>query len=105
MLVELKPVGSVTADSSGRAAIDFPVTAGRYIMVRWTPAAQEDTTFSIAEIAAFGGGEPPNLIAANVTSSRRAAVSSETSDSKEFGDPKEGKDFKEAKEAPAEAPA
>ena len=108
MLAELKPVGSVTADSSGRAAIDFPVTAGRYVMVRWTPASEEDTTFSIAEIAAFGGGEPPNLIAANVTKTRRSEISSERSEGKDFGDPKEvaeGKDFKEAKEAPAEGPA
>jgi len=108
MLAELKPVGSVTADSSGRSAIDFPVTAGRYVMVRWPPASEEDTTFSIAEIAAFGGGEPPNLIAANVTKTRRTEISSERSEGKDFGDPKEvaeGKDFKEAKEAPAEGPA
>lgn len=108
MLAELKPVGSVAGDSSGRAAIDFPVTAGRYVMVRWTPASEEDTTFSIAEVAAFGGGEPPNLIAANVTKTRRAESYSERSEGKDFGDPKEvaeGKDFKEAKESPAEAPA
>src|SRR5206468_6330769 len=32
MLADLKPVGSVADDSGGRGAIDFPVTAGRYIM-------------------------------------------------------------------------
>ena len=105
-LSELQPVGSVADDSTGRAAIDFPVTAGRYIMMKWTPAAHEDTTFSVAEIAAFGGGEPPNLIAANMTSTSNSEISSEPSEGKDFGDGKElaeGKDFKEAKEAPAEA--
>jgi hypothetical protein len=104
-LAGLKPVGSVADDSSGRAAIDFPVTAGRYIMVKWNPAAHEDTAFSVAEIAAFGGGEPPNLIAANMTSTdRNSEISSE---GKDFGDGKdmaEGKDFKDAKDVPAEGP-
>jgi hypothetical protein len=104
-LAGLKPVGSVADDSSGRAAIDFPVTAGRYIMVKWNPAAHEDTAFSVAEIAAFGGGEPPNLIAANMTSTdRNSEISSE---GKDFGDGKdmaEGKDFKDAKDVPSEGP-
>ncbi|MEP7013867.1 MAG: hypothetical protein ABI925_00345, partial [Verrucomicrobiota bacterium] len=108
MLADLKPVASVADDSSGRAAVDFPVTAGRYIMVKWNPAAREDTAFSVAEIAGFGGGEPPNLIAANMTSTGRGDISSEGSDGKDFGDGKqvaEGKDFKDSKDVPAEEPA
>ena len=108
VLEQLKPVGSVTDGSTGRAAIDFPVTAGRYIVVKWTPTAQDDTPFSVAELAAFTGGEPPNLIAANMTATHRQEMTALESDGKDFGDGKdfaEGKDFKEAKEAPAEAPA
>jgi hypothetical protein len=111
MVAELKPVGSVVDDSSGRAAVDFPVTAGRYIMVKWNPSAQEDTAFSVSEIAGFGGGEPQNLIAANMTSTGRgeaASESSETYDGKDFGDGKqvaEGKDFKDSKDMPEEGPA
>ena len=104
-LAELRPVGSVNNNSSGRAAIDFPVTAGRYIMLRWNPATSEDTTFGIAEVAAFGASEPPKLIAASMTRTEREL---DTSDGKDFSAGKdfgEGKDFKEAKEAPAEAPA
>lgn len=106
-LAALQPVGSVADDSSGRAAVDFPVTAGRYIMVKWNPAAQEDTAFAVTEIAGFGGGQPQNLIAANVTSSR-SEMASETSDGKDFSDGKEvaeGKDFKDSKDVPEEGPA
>src|ERR1043166_9220314 len=76
-LANLKPVGSIADNSSGRAAINFPVTAGRYVMMKWTPSAQEDTTFSVAEIATFGTNEEPNLVAANMTKVRR---DEETSD-------------------------
>ena len=105
-LARMIPVGSVEGDGSGRAAADFPVTAGRYLMVKWTPAAHEETPFSIAEIAAFGGIETPSLIAANITRTQSPAVSSDETDGKDFDgkDFAEGKDFEEAKEAPAEAP-
>ena len=104
MLAGMKPVGSVADDNGGRVAIDFPVTAGRYIMVKWNPATHEGTAFSVAEIAAFGGGEPPNLITANMTrTERNSEISSE---GKDFGgkDFAEGKDFKDSKEVPAEGP-
>ncbi len=107
-LTELQPVGSVMDEGRGYASVDFPATAGRYMMLKWTPAGQGDHVFSVAELAAFSGSEPPNLIAANVSSTRREDISSNDFDGKDFGDPKdfaEGKDFKEAKEAPAEAPA
>jgi hypothetical protein len=98
------PVGSVS-DGSGRAAIDFPETKGRYIMVKWTPAAQDDTGISVAEIAAFGGNGRANLVAANTSSSSATEdrIESErktTSEGKDFGD---GKDF--SKEMPEEGPA
>ena len=104
-LANLKPVGSIADNSSGRAAINFPVTAGRYVMMKWTPSAQEDTTFSVAEIATFGTNEEPNLVAANMTKVRR---DEETSDGKDSGDAKDfskGKDFKDTKETPEEGPA
>jgi hypothetical protein len=105
-LARLIPVGSVNDGSSGRTAIDFPVTAGRYIMVKWMPATHDGTPFSIAEVAAFGGTEIASLIAANTTRTRSAEISSDETDGKDYDakDFAEGKDFKEAKEAPPEAP-
>ena len=42
-VASLKRVGSVIDDGTqGRAAIDFPATTGRYVMLRWTPAAHDD---------------------------------------------------------------
>jgi hypothetical protein len=64
---DLKPVGSVAnSEGEGRAAIDFPETTGRYIMVRWNSAAPSDTPLSVAEVAAFGGTKPaPQIVAFN----------------------------------------
>jgi hypothetical protein len=107
-LARLIPVGSVEADGSGRAAVDFSVTAGRYVMVRWTQAAGEDAPFSIAEIAVFGGTQGPSLIAANVTKTRSSELFSDDKDGKDDYEAKDfadDKDYKEGKEAPAEAPA
>ncbi|MGH8101583.1 MAG: hypothetical protein ACREIW_09815, partial [Chthoniobacterales bacterium] len=105
-LAQMIPVGSVESDGSGRAAADFPVTTGRYLVVKWTPAALEETPFSIAEVAAFGETETPSLIAANITRTRSLEAPSDETDGKDFDgkDFAEGKDFGEAKEAPAEAP-
>jgi hypothetical protein len=92
-VADLKLVGSVVDDGRGRAAIDFPEATGRYVMVKWNPAAQQETPFSIAEIAAFGGKQPTTLIAAE----ERTA-----------GERNEFKEFKEmaaAKEMPKEGPA
>ena len=105
------PVGSVS-DGSGRAAVDFPETQGRYIMVKWTPATQGDTGISVAEIAAFGGNGRGNLVAANSSSSSGANDRIESdgktvAEGKDFGS---GKDFskempEEGAEAPGEGPA
>jgi hypothetical protein len=51
----MKAVGSITnTGGDGRASVDFPETSGRYVMVKWIPASRSES-FSVAEIAAFGG--------------------------------------------------
>ncbi|MDQ6656301.1 MAG: hypothetical protein M3Y80_10870 [Verrucomicrobiota bacterium] len=61
----MKAVGSSTDDGSlGRATVDFPETTGRYVIVKWTPEAQQDTGFSVAEIAAIGA-QNRTVLAAN----------------------------------------
>src|SRR5436853_3038950 len=51
---KFKSIGSAIDDGTqGRATIDFPATAGRYIMLRWTPAAHSETAFTVAEVSAF----------------------------------------------------
>ncbi len=50
----LKPVGSVVSSGAGRASIDFPEVAGRYVMLKWHPASTQGDAFSIAQVAAFG---------------------------------------------------
>jgi hypothetical protein len=104
ILAELKPVGSVVGDSTGHAAIDFPATTGRYIMLKWDPAMRDDTTFRVAKAAAFGSNETrlTNLTVANV--SFADAESEAVSDSKDVT--MDVKDFKECcnDEPPAEGP-
>ena len=89
-LGSLKRVGSTVDDGTqGRASIDFPATTGRYVMLRWIPAAQTDTSFTVAEVSAFGTGGG-NLLAANVNvSSNQTSVSA---DSKDIADSKDSKD-------------
>jgi hypothetical protein len=103
-LANLRSVGSI-ADGTGHAAIDFPATSGRYIMVKWTGASQLETPFSVAEIAAFAGGQSDNLIVANVSAGSRDRIESDgksVMDGKDLGS---GKDFKDMpEEGPAEGP-
>jgi hypothetical protein len=101
-LANLEPVGS-TSDGSGRAAIDFPETTGRYIMLKWTPATKPDTAFTVAEVAAFGGTKSSGLLAANTIVGNERAVSS---DGKTVAEGKDFKDLggKEVPEEPAEGP-
>ncbi|HJX24616.1 MAG TPA: hypothetical protein VJ252_00545, partial [Chthoniobacterales bacterium] len=95
----LQPVGSVTDNGTGRAAIDFPATTGRYIMVKWNSTVQQDASFSVAEIAAFGGGnQSANLMASNASGTGRSEIES---DGKTILD---GKDAKDSKDVPAEGP-
>ena len=109
ILAELKPIGSVVDDSTGRAAIDFPATTGRYIMLKWNLATRGDTTFRVTKIAAFGSNETrlANLAVANI--SFAAAGSEAISDSKDVSKDvtMDVKDFKECcnePESPAEGP-
>ncbi|MFL6589505.1 MAG: hypothetical protein ACJ8M4_04970 [Chthoniobacterales bacterium] len=93
----LKPVGSAIDDGTqGHAAIDFPAVAGRYVMLRWTPAAHADTAFTVAEVSAFSSSRG-NLLASNRDFSSTRA----TADSKDVGD---SKDVADSKDIPEEAP-
>jgi hypothetical protein len=76
-VADLKPVGSVVDDGSGRATIDFRETTGRYIMLKWTPKERQDTPFSVAEVATFGVNQPTSLMAANVAGPTREGIASE----------------------------
>jgi hypothetical protein len=100
-LASFNPVGSVTDDGTGgRAAIDFPATVGRYVMLRWTPAAQGETAFTVAEVAAFGAGQTNTLLARDEDAAARG-------DNKTMVDYKTVADYKtvfEAKDMPAEGP-
>lgn len=52
-LANMKSVGSMVDDGTlGRATVEFPATTGRYVMVRWTPTAQQDSAFTVAEVSA-----------------------------------------------------
>ncbi len=105
----MQHVGSVT-DGSGRAAVDFPATSGRYIVLKWTPAAQGEP-FSVAEVAAFGGEKNGSLLAANTVDTSLAQTESDgktIQDGKDLGEgkdiPSEGADNQGA-DNPAEGPA
>src|ERR1700730_12097992 len=76
-VADLKPVGSVVDDGSGRATIYFPETTGRYIMLKWNPNAQQDTPFSVAEVATFGENRPTSLLAADIAGPSRQGIASE----------------------------
>lgn len=101
----LQPVAAITDDGTGRTAVDFPATTGRYVMVKWSAAGQQDASFSVAEIAAFGGGQSGNLMAANAGGAGAGLMDS---DGKTMQDGKDAKDYKEmpaeGPEAPAEGP-
>ena len=100
MLAGMKPVGSVTDDGSqGKASIDFPAATGRYVMLRWNPAVQQDTAFTVAEVAAFGGSTENSTVASN------KRTHNDTSDGKTVADTKDMADTKEMVDSPAEGPA
>jgi len=99
----MQRVGSVTDQGgAGRAAVDFPETTGRYILLKWTPS-EPGSSFSVAEIAAFGNEKRENLVAANENNGRSGRTNL---DGKDYLDGKDFKDFGDAKEMPEEeAPA
>jgi hypothetical protein len=88
-IAKLKAVGSVDG-ANGRAAIDFPEMTGRYVMLRWHPAATGPNAFSVAQVAAFG---PVKHTASG------PAVTDEN-----FRDGKDGKSLLGGKEAIGEGP-
>lgn len=102
----LKPVASVTDDGSGRVAVDFPSTTGRYILMKWNSDVPQDGAFSVAEISAFGGnGASANLMAANAGGAGGMQVETDGKDGKDFADAKDAKDIPaEGPESPAEGP-
>jgi hypothetical protein len=53
-LAGFERVGSVVNRGEGRASINFPEVAGRYLMLKWHPANAQASAFSIAQVAAFG---------------------------------------------------
>jgi hypothetical protein len=96
-LSKLKAVGTAIDDGTqGRAAIDFPATSGRYVMLHWSPAAHSDTSFTVAEVSAFSPSRG-NLLASN----RDFSSAQTTSDSKDVAD---SKDVSDNKDVPEEGP-
>lgn len=93
---KVKPVGSVVNNGSeGRAAVDFPPTQGRYVLLRWNTASGQSGPLAVAEIAAFG-------------SSKDAGARMASSDGKRSVDGKQvadGKSMMDNKDIPAEGPA
>ena len=99
---KLNPVGSAIDDGTqGRASIDFPATSGRYVMLRWSPAAHSDVPFTVAEVSAFSPSRG-NLLASN----RDFSTARTTSDSKDVADSKDVSDNKDIpEEVPPQPPA
>jgi hypothetical protein len=103
-LASLKPVGSVTDDGTrGRASIDFPATSGRYVMLRWIPAAHDDTSFTVAEVSAFAAGGGSLLASSGRFSSSQ--TTSERTIAADAKDVPDSKDVADSKDIPEEAPA
>ena len=101
-VAKLKAVASAIDDGTqGRASVDFPATSGRYVMLRWSPAAHSDTAFTVAEVSAFSPSRG-NLLASN----RDFSSAQTTVDSKDVADSKDVSDNKDIpEEAPPQPPA
>ena len=97
-LAAFKTVGTGNDDGSGRVAVDFEETTGRYVMLVWTPSTR-NANFSVAEVAVFGPASNARLLAANTIGNNP----SDTSDGETVRDSKDAKDF--SKEIPGEGPA
>jgi hypothetical protein len=102
-LAGLKRVGSVIDDGTrGTASIDFPATSGRYVMLRWIPAAHEDNSFTVAEVSAFGAGGGSLLASnGNFSSNQTTSEHKVAADSKDIAD---SKDVSDSKDIPEEGP-
>ena len=100
-LAAFKTVGTGSDDGSGRVAVNFEETTGRYVMLVWALSTR-NANFSVAEVAVFGPASNARLLAAN-TDGKNVSDASKDKTVREF---KETKDFKEIPgEGPAEAPA
>ena len=97
-LAAFRTVGTGHDDGSGRVAVNFEETTGRYVMLVWTPSARS-ANFSVAELAVFGPASNGRLLAANTSGNNP----SNSSDDKTVRDFKDTKDF--SKEVPGEGPA
>jgi hypothetical protein len=102
-LAAFKMVGTGSDDGSGRVAVNFEETIGRYVVLVWKPSTQ-NANLSVAEVAVFGPASNARLLAANTSGNR--------SDDKTVRDSKETKEFKEIpgegpaeEQAPGEGPA
>src|SRR5438874_5542633 len=93
-LAAFKAVGTSSDDGSGRVAVNFEETTGRYVMLVWTPSAQ-NANLSVAEVAVFGPASNTSLLAPNTGGNR--------SDDNTVRDSKDTKDF--GKDIPGEGPA
>jgi len=93
-LAAFKIVRTGSDDGSGRVAVNFAETTGRYVMLVWTRSSQ-NANFSVAEVAVFGPASNARLLAANTRGN--------SSDDKTVRDSKDIKDF--SKEIPGEGPA
>jgi len=101
-LAAFRTVGTGNDDGSGRVAVDFEETTGRYVMLVWTPSTR-NANLSVAEVGVFGPASNARLLAANTIGNNP----SDTSDSKTVHDSKDAKDFSKdfSKEIPGEGPA
>ena len=106
-LGSMAPVASFEDDGTqGRASVEIPQTTGRYLMVRWTPAAQAGTSFTLAEVTALGGAQGTTLLAAN-TAANAAENTDESESTAQASDGKtmlDGKTMIDAKDMPGEGP-
>ena len=89
---QLTPVGSIVSTGEGRASVNFPKVTGRYVMLKWQPAARGEA-FAIAQVAAFG---PPKRVGA------AGEMVYAQSDGKQLFD---GKEILDDKDIPAEGEA
>jgi hypothetical protein len=97
-LATFKTVSAGSDDGSGRVAVNFEETTGRYVMLVWAPSTQ-NANFSVAEVAVFGPPSNARLLAAN-TGGNNASDASKDETVRDF---KDTKDF--SKEIPGEGPA
>ncbi len=106
-LAGLKPVGSVVSTEAGRAAVDFPATTGRYVMLKWHPATVQGGAFSVAQVAAFGRRKSSQDAGADQVSDNDSTDGKQVADGKDLMDGKQiadGKSILDNKDIPAEGP-